>query len=132
MELTFHHVGVVTRDLESTARVYRALGYTASERYEDPLQGVAIVFMRREDSPLVELVSPLHAESPAHGWLKRTKAGPYHTCYEVAVLEDALELLRAEGFTPTGTPLPAVAFGGRRVVFSWSNEAGLLELLESK
>jgi len=132
MQLAFHHVGVVTRELESAARVYRALGYTASQRYEDPLQGVAIVFMQREDSPLVELVSPLHAESPAQGWLKRTKAGPYHTCYEVAVLEDALELLRAEGFTPTGMPLPAVAFGGRRVVFSWSNEAGLVELLEAK
>jgi methylmalonyl-CoA/ethylmalonyl-CoA epimerase len=129
--LSFHHVGVVTKDLAASSAFYERLGYEASQRFEDPTQKVSIVFMRRSDSPLMELIVPTEPDSPAAGWLKRIKAGPYHTCYEVADLAAGIELLSSSGFTALHEPVPAVAFDMRPIVFLWSNDVGLIELLQS-
>jgi methylmalonyl-CoA/ethylmalonyl-CoA epimerase len=128
--LAFHHVGVVTPDVEACAALYRSLGYETSETFHDPIQKAAIVLCARAGEPLVELIAPEGASSPAAGWLKRVRAGAYHTCYEVADLAEAVEGLRARDFAALGEPAPAVAFGGRRVVFLWSALAGLVELVE--
>jgi methylmalonyl-CoA/ethylmalonyl-CoA epimerase len=129
--LSFHHVGVVTSDLAASTAFYERLGYRPSPRIDDPIQKVGIVLLEKDGSPMVELVFPSDPTSPAAGWLKRIRVGPYHTCYEVPDLEAAVESLRAEGLTPTSEPVPAVAFGGRRIVFLWGTACGLLELLES-
>lgn len=128
--LAFHHVGVVTRELDASVHFYTALGYEPSPRYEDPVQKAAIVLMHRADSPIVELISPLGPESAAFGWLKRIKAGPYHTCYRTEDIRGSMAWLRQLGFAPLSEPVPAVAFDSKPVVFLWSNEVGLLELLQ--
>jgi methylmalonyl-CoA/ethylmalonyl-CoA epimerase len=129
-QFTFHHVGVVTPSLEGAVLTYASLGYSASPQYDDPLQKVSIVLMRRSDGPLMELISPTHADSPAAGWRKRIKAGPYHTCSAVPSLHDAAADLRARDFTSLTEPLPAIAFEMRLVVFLWSATTGLIELVE--
>jgi methylmalonyl-CoA/ethylmalonyl-CoA epimerase len=129
--LGFHHVGVVTKELQRSTQIYEQLGYVASQRYDDPLQKVAIVLLSRPGSPTIELILPTTADSPAAGWLKRIKAGPYHTCYEVADIAEATRFLQPLGFVPLGEPVPAVAFGMRPVLFLWSTEVGLLELLQA-
>jgi len=128
--LAFHHVGVVTPDVAASTALYVALGYTASETFHDPAQKAAIVLCSRPGEPLVELIAPADPSSPAAGWLKRLRAGAYHTCYEVADLPAAVDRLRALEFAALTEPTPAVAFAGRRVVFLWSALAGLLELVE--
>jgi methylmalonyl-CoA/ethylmalonyl-CoA epimerase len=128
--LAFHHVGVVTPDVEACAALYRSLGYETSETFHDPLQKAAIVLCTRPGDPMVELVAPADPSSPAAGWLKRVRAGAYHTCYEVADLGEDVERLRALDFAALTEPVPAVAFGGRRVVFLWGALTGLLELVE--
>jgi methylmalonyl-CoA/ethylmalonyl-CoA epimerase len=130
-ELAFHHVGVVTRELDASVKLYVALGYEASPIYEDPVQKARIVLMRRDGSPMIELIFPLAADSAAAGWLKRIKAGPYHTCYVVPEIGHASARLRELGFAPLSEPVPAVAFESRFVVFLWSNDVGLIELLEA-
>jgi methylmalonyl-CoA/ethylmalonyl-CoA epimerase len=130
--LSFHHVGVVTKDLIASKAFYERLGYEASKQYDDPVQKVSIIFMRREAPPLIELIVPTQADSPAAGWLKRIKAGPYHTCYEVADLSSGIEFLKESGFTPLHEPVPAVAFDMRLIVFLWSPDVGLVELLRSE
>jgi methylmalonyl-CoA/ethylmalonyl-CoA epimerase len=127
---SFHHVGIVTRELQTSTQIYERLGYTASGRYDDPIQKVAIILMRRSDSPMIELILPTESDSPAAGWLKRVKAGPYHTCYEVPALAEAMDLFKANGFTALHDPVPAVAFEMRPIVFLWSAEVGLVELLQ--
>jgi methylmalonyl-CoA/ethylmalonyl-CoA epimerase len=128
--LAFHHVGVVTPDVEACAALYRSLGYETSETFHDPLQKAAIVLCTRPGDPMVELVAPADPSSPAAGWLKRIRAGAYHTCYEAADLGEDVERLRALDFAALTEPVPAVAFGGRRVVFLWGALTGLLELIE--
>jgi methylmalonyl-CoA/ethylmalonyl-CoA epimerase len=136
--LAVHHVGVVTPDVEACAALYRALGYQTSPTFHDPLQRAAIVLCTRTGQdggllrePLVELIAPEDASSPAAGWLKRIRAGAYHTCYEVADLTADVEPLRELDFVALTKPVPAVAFGGLRVVFLWSALTGLVELVET-
>jgi len=128
--LGLHHVGVVTRSAEAGASLYRALGYQVSATFHDPIQKAAIVLCERPGEPLVELIAPEDPSSPAAGWLKRIRAGAYHFCYEVADLAASVEGLYALEFTALTEPAPAVAFGGRRVVFLFSRLTGLIELVE--
>lgn len=129
--MRFHHVGLLTSEPDACAAIYEALGYARAVDVEDPIQRARVMLMTREGEPIVEIVTPLGPESPASSWLKRTKAGPYHTCYEVDALEPAMERLRDLGFGTTAPPAPAVAFEGRRVVFLYAPVAGLVELVEA-
>jgi methylmalonyl-CoA/ethylmalonyl-CoA epimerase len=127
--MTFHHVGIVTGDLLAAARIYRSLAYTPSEVFSDPIQKVKIILMRREGGPLIELIEPAEESSPAHAWLKRIKAGPYHTCYSTPDIEQTADALSGLSFLLLSAPVPAAAFHGKRACFLWSPEIGLLELL---
>jgi methylmalonyl-CoA/ethylmalonyl-CoA epimerase len=56
--------------------------------------------------------------------------GAYHVCYEVKALESALVHVRAHGCVIVANPVPAVAFGGRRVAWLYMPTRQLVELLE--
>lgn len=130
-DMRLHHVGVVTGNLEDSMNFYTSLGYTASTIYADPIQKAQIVLMQRTHEPLVELIAPDSAESPAASWIQRIEVGPYHTCYEVDDLEATVAFLRGHHLLPVIRPVPAVAFNMRRIVFLWGKNSGLLELLEA-
>ncbi|MFI5300502.1 MAG: VOC family protein [Polyangiales bacterium] len=130
-DATFHHVGLIVRELEPALDWWMTLGYLASEIFDDPIQRARIVLLTRPREPMIELVCPNDAESPSFSWIKRVKAGPFHTCFEVPTLEPALASLDDAGFSIVMEPVPAIAFGGRRVCFTWSRASGLLELVEA-
>ncbi len=132
MKFEFHHIGVISGDLKKSRQFYESLGYEAAKTFIDPLQMVEIVFMNRGQDPLIELVTPTSPESPAQSWLERLKIGPYHICYEVENLDQAILELRKSGLTTASKPQPAVAFSGRPVSFLWSLKSGLIEVLQKK
>jgi methylmalonyl-CoA/ethylmalonyl-CoA epimerase len=129
--MKFHHIGIVTQELEAAVAFYESIGYAVIQTVEDPLQMVRAAFLSRDGDPLLEILVPTSKESPAFGWLKRVVAGPFHICYETPDIELAVEQLREASFAPVGTPQPASAFGGRRIVFVFGNTGGLIELLEA-
>lgn len=126
----FHHIGVATDDVQAAGEPYRALGYELGETVDDPLQKVRVRFATHAFNPTVELVAPLGEDSPVSVTLKKSRATPYHTCYEVERIEDALVKLRGSGFLLVSGPMPAVAFNGRGIAFFYSREIGLIELLD--
>ncbi len=127
----FHHVGVVTSDLAESIRFYtEVIGCTQYLRIDDMFQDATIVLLAKQDSPIIELISPLSSSSPAAGWLKRIQAGPYHTCYVVEDIKASLATLTEQGLKVTFGPVPAVAFDGALVAFVWGRGVGLLELLQ--
>jgi len=67
--------------------------------------------------------------SPVIPFLKRG-GGLHHLCYEIDGLEDQLVLSRAQGGLVVRPPLPAVAFGGRRIAWVYTKNRLLLEYLE--
>ena len=130
-DMRLHHVGVITGNLEGSMHFYTSLGYAASTIYADPIQKARIVLMQKTHEPLVELIAPDSAESPAASWIQRITVGPYHMCYEVDDLEAIMAFFRHHRLFPVTKPVPAVAFNMRRIVFLWGKSSGLIELLET-
>jgi methylmalonyl-CoA/ethylmalonyl-CoA epimerase len=62
-------------------------------------------------------------------FLKRG-GGLHHLCYEVDQLDAQLERSRASGGLIVRLPIPAVAFGGRRIAWFYTKEKLLIEYLE--
>ena len=91
------------------------------EIIHDPLQQARVTFMRcgRPDSPAMELLEPETEKSPLQKFLVKG-GGLHHICYEVASLYEQLEYCRSVGSLIVKQPLPAAAFGGRRIAWVYN------------
>jgi methylmalonyl-CoA/ethylmalonyl-CoA epimerase len=57
---------------------------------------------------------------------------PYHLCYEVDDLDDAIARLRStRRFLLVSGPVAACAMENRRVAFMFQKDTGLIELVET-
>jgi methylmalonyl-CoA/ethylmalonyl-CoA epimerase len=128
----FDHIGLFVADLDRGRRRLGALLPIAdlSEPIEDPGLKVRIQFATDTSGVRYELVAPFGEGDPVSGVLASGQAILNHVAYRVADLDAALARLRAEGALPLGPPSPAVAFGGRRVVFLLTRLRFILELVE--
>jgi len=130
---TFHHIGFVVASIQTSVPGF--LDALEEEWdgtiFHDPNQAVRVTFLGRKHAanPLLELVEPAGTNSPVTPFLKRG-GGLHHLCYEINNLEDQLALSRAQGGLVVRPPLPAVAFGGRRIAWVYTRNKLLLEYLE--
>lgn len=99
--------------------------------FHDPNQGVRVTFLKSQQpgDPLWELVEPAQDESPVQRFAAKG-GGLHHVCYVVDNLERALADARALGALVTRQPMPAVAFGGRRIAWIYTKHRLLIEYLE--
>lgn len=130
--LTFHHIGIACRNITKTQAFYLGQGYTASPIVEDRLQHVRISFLDKEGAPRIELLEPLDDQSPVMRTLAASGVSPYHMCYEVPDIEEAVNHLRGERFLLVNGPVPACAMGDRRIAFLFQKNTGLIELVEAQ
>ncbi|MBR5736522.1 MAG: VOC family protein [Bacteroidales bacterium] len=127
----FHHIGVAVKDLEATASVYAFGGYHCSSTIFDPIQNVYICWLTKDGFPTVELLAPVDEKSPVNKTLEKVGVSPYHFCYVVDNLEDAVAELRKQRYIAVSKPVEAVAFLGSRVCFLYNKNVGLVELVEA-
>ena len=130
-ELVFQHIGIACRDIDKTREFYLGLGYTASPVVDDPLQHVRICFLDKEGAPRLELLQPLDDQSPVARTLATAGVTPYHFCYEVRNIDEAIAALRTKRFLLVSGPVPACALGDRRIAFLYNKNNGLIELVEN-
>lgn len=129
----FHHIGFVVASIQDSVQIF--LDSLQAEWdgmvFHDPNQAVRVTFLhgKHPGHPVLELVEPAGEKSPVIPFLKRG-GGLHHLCYEVDGLEDQLALSRAQGGLVVRPPLPAVAFGGRRIAWVYTKNKLLLEYLE--
>ena len=100
-----NHVGVATPSIADSIAYYREVmgAVSISEPFDMPEQGVKVCFV---DTPAktgvdealdlalngtqIELIEPLDAQSPIHGFLAKNPAGgQHHLCYEVEDIDAA-------------------------------------------
>jgi methylmalonyl-CoA epimerase len=125
------HAGFAVADLEPAIALFRdTFGAQIGPIIEDPIQRVRLCFAEY-DGGRVELIAPLTPDSPVTQIVARSGGGLYHLCFETDDLDAEFQRLRKQGFIPTGPPRPAVAFGGRRVVFLFHRTTQLIELVEA-
>lgn len=97
--------------------------------YFDPIQNVRVAFFSIHGLRL-EAVQPSDEHSPVFERLRQgTKL--LHLCFRVPDLDAAVREGKSKGLKAISRPAPAVAFGGRRIVWLFSPVLGLFELVES-
>ena len=131
--MRFRHLGVAVPKLDEACATYATiLGYKLhSGPFSDPIQKVSVCFLGTGNpaDALIELVAPLTDDSPIRGVLTRG-GGAYHMCFETRQLDDCLAEIIAKGCLLVSQPMPAVAFGGRRIAWIYTPTRQLIELLE--
>jgi methylmalonyl-CoA/ethylmalonyl-CoA epimerase len=129
--MKLHHVGIVVKNLAHHGEAYaRMLGSVAdSEVFFDPIQDVRVQFWRDNRGSLIELIEPASQGSPV--WREAQKGGGLnHLCYETPTIEQTVQDFLEQGAMVARPMASAVAFGGRRIVFLYVLELGLIEFVE--
>lgn len=127
-----NHVGIATPSIDRSILLYRdVLGADVGVPFDLPAQGVRVCFVDLPNTQ-IELIEPLGAASPIHGFLAKNPAGgQHHVCFEVADIDAAIALMVAGGARVLG--VPRIGAHGTPVVFLHPKDMGgvLVELMES-
>jgi methylmalonyl-CoA/ethylmalonyl-CoA epimerase len=97
---------------------------------DDPLQRVRIAFATLAGGERIELIEPMDESSPVSQYLGDRRGGLYHLCYSTDQLEEAIQRFRSKRCMVFSGPTPAAAFGGRRIVFLFTPQRDIIELVE--
>lgn len=127
--LSFHHIGVITGDLDIISNFYTGIGFEFGEVIYDPIQKVYLRFGRDDKGLLIELVKP-ETESRAFKILKNNNSGPYHLCFQTNNYPLISQMLKENKFFCLQRRVPAIAFGDKLVSFFYNKDVGLIEILE--
>jgi len=130
--MKFHHIGLFVSDVVNGRDVICTLfpEVQFSNVIDDPGHHVTVQFCREASGILYELVAPFGEKNPVSDVLKNGKNILNHVAYGVDDIEAAFGRMRAHGCMPLGRPMPAVAFGGRKVVFMLTPLRFIIELVE--
>lgn len=128
-----NHVGVATPSIPDSIALYRdVLGATKiHDPFDLPEQGVRVCFVDVENSQ-IELIEPLGADSPVHGFLaKNPKGGQHHVCFEVPDIIAARDYMVSKGATVLRNGEPRIGAHGVPVIFVHPKDMGgvLVELM---
>jgi len=133
MQARFAHMGVAVDNISKAMESFEELfGYRLiSGPFDDPIQKVRVCFLAAADAnePVLEMIAPLGDDSPIKRLLAKG-GGAYHLCYEVDGIEQVMEQFKAKGCLLVSGPVPAVAFGGRRIAWLYTPARQLVELVE--
>jgi len=135
--LRFHHIGIAVNNINETAQFYidsdinnMTGDYILSEIKYDPIQDVYIAFLDNKLMPRIELVQSGSDKSPVCKIIERQGTAPYHICYSVDNIDDAVKKLRIQHFLPLSYPVPAAAMDNKKICFLFKKTVGLIELVE--
>ena len=126
---TFHHIGYAVNDIAVTAQYYTKAGWQLSDIYSDTIQNSQIAFLTKDGFPLIELVAAVDELSPVVNTLKKNGVCPYHICYQVDDIEEAIAQMKRQKYLPLFKPVPAVALENRLICYLYNKDIGLIELL---
>ena len=123
------HVGIAVPDIDAALSFYRdVLGLVPHP--PEQADGATIVSLPFGESE-VELLAPLHSDSPIAKFLSRRGPGIHHICYRVPDLDAALAACRAAGYRLVDE-VPRLGAAGCRIAFVHPKATAgiLLELTE--
>jgi methylmalonyl-CoA/ethylmalonyl-CoA epimerase len=125
------HVGIAVTDLAAARDLYeRVLGLEVAHEEVIEDQGVHELLLRAGDA-FVQLVAPLHPDTPVGRFLARRGEGIHHVGYLVPDVAAAVADLRAHGLEVLD-PAPRTGSGGTTIAFVHPKSLGgvLVELVQ--
>ena len=131
--LSFDHIGIVAADVAKACKQFgAAVGATGmTARFDDPVLGVTVQFIRDSSGIVYEMIAPLGDTSPVAKSLATKTNLLNQVAYRTANIATAAAVLRKSGNFPLGPAKPALAFGGAQVQFLWSPLGFVVELIEA-
>ncbi|MDR3439929.1 VOC family protein [Telmatospirillum sp.] len=132
--MEFDHIGIFVDDIE---RGQNTIGsflpiVRHTEIFEDHLLRVKVQFLYDASGVCYELVAPFGEKNPVDVVLKTRKNVLNHVAYRAHDFDGTSTRLTEQGALPLGTARPAVAFGGRRVIFFFTPLNFIIELIEGE
>ncbi len=128
-----NHIGVATPSIDASIAHWRdVMGATTIHApFDMPTQGVRVCFVDTRNTQ-IELIEPLGADSPIHGFLAKSPlGGQHHVCFEVPDIHAAKAEFEAMGKRVLGTP--RIGAHGTLIFFVHPKDMGgmLTEIMES-
>ena len=128
-----NHIGVATPSIDASIAHWRdVMGATTIHApFDLPAQGVRVCFVDTPNTQ-IELIEPLGADTPIHGFLaKNPLGGQHHVCFEVPDINTAKAEFEAMGKKVLGAP--RIGAHGTLIFFVHPKDMGgvLVELMET-
>ena len=125
-----HHIGYLVQNIKEAVEAYSDFGgVLLGEIIYDKDREIDIAFVKNGEV-LIEFVSPRSGSQEIGKSLMKLGNSPYHICYECDDLDTSINSFREKGCIIVKNPQRAVAIGGKRVAFLYSENLGLFELVE--
>jgi methylmalonyl-CoA/ethylmalonyl-CoA epimerase len=125
------HVGIAVAEIEPALELWRdGLRLDVAHREIVQEQGVEAVLLDVGENH-VELLAPLHPDTPVGKFIAKRGPGLHHVAYQVSDIEATLDELRQTGLELIDKR-PRVGIGGARVAFLEPKSTGrvLVEIVE--
>jgi len=90
------HIGIAVKSLAEAMKVYDVLGLAASSYEDVEDQGVRVAMLPIGESR-IELLEPLHKDSPVERFMTKRGEGIHHIAIRVDDIEEALERFKKSG-----------------------------------
>jgi len=140
--LKLDHIGLVAKNIEELANVFRALGLREiTESHENPRQKVAASFVNVGgiEDVYVEILEPTRDDSPITKFLEKQGGGLHHLCFEVDDIKKTSRELVEKGFKMIVPPENCEAYdeglkrgcnGVTKITFFIASDRLIIELIE--
>lgn len=132
MRLSIHHIALLTKNIEKSARDYvKFFQYTiVSPIIHDPIQTAYVQFLQLEGSTsYIELIAPDGLDSKLTNALKKG-GGLNHLCYSTSNIDKSCSDMVNQGLFLLQAPVAATAFPGRRIAWLMGRDGIPVELVE--
>jgi len=111
--MKIHHVGYAVKNMETSIEEFLKIGYKKrGETVADEARKVLIQFI------------------PVNSIITKSGNTPYHICYSVDNIDEAIKKLKTEGYILMESPSGAVAIDFCKVAFLYNRDVGIIELVE--
>jgi len=90
------HIGIAVKSLAEALKVYDVLGLAASSYEDVEDQGVRVAMLPIGESR-IELLEPLHKDSPVERFMTKRGEGIHHIAIRVDDIEETLERFKKSG-----------------------------------
>jgi len=126
------HIGIVVPKLEEGIKQWTNLfGYTQkSEPILNSIQKLYVVFMAKDNSLTVKLISPSSDDSAIKAFARKG-GGLHHLCFKCDKLEVQVPILQDKGARLVLPPQPGEAFDNQNIAFLLSSNNLNFELIDT-
>ncbi len=130
--MKFHHFGIIVSDIKKASKnLSKILPIKKKTKiFNDKNWKVKILFLLDNNNVKYEIIEPLGKSSPVYNALKKNINILNHIAYESLNFEKDCKKLIKQGLLPLTKAMAAVAFKNKKVIFFYTKENFILEIIE--